>query len=173
MRLETDRLVLRPPTLEDVGVVGELAGDAEVMRFIGGPVPTDEFVAQWIHGWDADRIGPFLVERRGDGRLVGRVGIFAWDTRTWSLTTRAEAGPFAQSELGWALVRAEWGKGYASEAAQAARDWAAAECGIDDLVSVIAPANVASERVARRLGGSPGETVKLFETRPAVVWRYA
>jgi RimJ/RimL family protein N-acetyltransferase len=169
MRLETARLVLRPPTLDDLAVAAELAGDPEVMRFIGGTLPAEQFIAQWTGWWQADRIGPFLVERRADGRFLGRVGVHAWDTRGWSLTTRTEAGPFAQPELGWILVRDAWGNGYATEAARAVLDWH----GVDELVSVIAPDNVASQGVARRLGGSPGETVLLFETRPAVVWRYA
>jgi len=169
MRLETARLVLRPPSLDDLAVAGELAGDPEVMRFIGGTLPAERFVAQWVDWWDTDRIGPFLVERRADGRFLGRVGVHTWDTRTWSLTTHAAAGAFAQPELGWALVRKAWGNGYATEAARAVRDWH----GVDQLVSVIAPDNVGSQAVARRLGGSPGETVLLFETRPAVVWRYS
>ena len=58
------------------------------------------------------------------------------------------------------------------QAAAAVRDWARAERGVDSLVSVIAPANVASQRVAARLGAAPAETVALFDTDEAVVWRY-
>jgi RimJ/RimL family protein N-acetyltransferase len=173
--LRTERLVLRPPTVDDAAVVGELIGDAEVMRFIGGAAPADAWpaiVGRWIGRWEANGMGPFVVERREDGRFLGRAGIYVWDTRTWTPSTLADAGAFAQPELGWALVRAAWGNGYATEAARAARDWVRGERGVEALVSVIAPTNVRSQRVAERLGGEPAETVRLFDTGDAVVWRY-
>jgi RimJ/RimL family protein N-acetyltransferase len=169
MHLETERLVLRPPTLEDAAVAGELYGDPEVMRFIGGTPPPEAWpaiVERWVWRWEANRTGPFVVEC--DGRFIGRVGVNAWDVRTWTISTFPEAGEFAQPELGWALVRSAWGNGYATEAARAVKEWVS----VDSLVSVIAPANVASQRVAERLGAAPGETVRLFDTGDAVVWRY-
>lgn len=50
------------------------------------------------------------------------------------------------------------------------RDWARRERGLDHLVSLIAPQNVASQRVAERMGATPTETVELFDTHDAVVW---
>jgi RimJ/RimL family protein N-acetyltransferase len=111
-----------------------------------------------------------VLERRDDGRFVGRTGILVWDTRTWSHTSLAEAGEHAQPELGWALVRAHWGNGYATEAARAVRDWVRRERGVGRLVSLIAPHNAASQRVAERLGATPAETVELRDSGPAVVW---
>jgi RimJ/RimL family protein N-acetyltransferase len=86
------------------------------------------------------------------------------------VSTFAEAGNHAQPELGWALVRACWGNGYATEAARAVREWSRRERGIGRLISLIAPGNVRSQRVAERLGAQPGETVELFDSGPAVVW---
>ena len=176
MRIETERLSLRLPTLDDVEHAGELVGDPEVMRFLGGSVvPRRDWgavVDVWLRRWQANGMGPFVVERRDDGRFVGRTGIMVWDTRTWTHATFATAGSFAQRELGWALVRAAWGNGYATEAAAAVRDWAVGERGVADLVSVIDPENRRSQRVAARLGAAPGETVSLFDSGDAVVWRY-
>jgi RimJ/RimL family protein N-acetyltransferase len=93
-----------------------------------------------------------------------------WVTRTWIHTSLSEAGPYVQPELGWGLVRAEWGNGYATEAARVVRDWARGERGIGRLISLIAPDNVASQRVAQRLGAPPAETVTLFDSGDAVVW---
>jgi RimJ/RimL family protein N-acetyltransferase len=171
-RLETERLLLRPPTLDDAERAGELLGDPEVMRFIGGTAPPEAWegiVERWLVRWEANGFGPFIVERRDDGRFVGRVGMHVWDTRTWVPSTWADAGDFGQPELGWALARAMWGSGYATEAARAVQEWVQ----VESLVSVIAPANVASQRVAEKLGGVPAETVRLFDTGDAVVWRYA
>jgi RimJ/RimL family protein N-acetyltransferase len=175
-RLETERLLLRRPTPDDAGVATEMLGDPEVMRFLGGRAVPSEYagdvVAKWLRRWETNGFGPFIAVRRSDGRFVGRAGINLWDSRTWTWTTVAEAGQFAQPELGWALVRAEWGNGYATEAAGAVRQWARAERGVERLVSLISPDNVRSQGVARRLGASPGETVTLFDSGRAVVWSY-
>jgi RimJ/RimL family protein N-acetyltransferase len=177
VRLETERLVLRLPRLEDAPAVAELLGDAEVMRFLGGEtVPPGDvpFVVQkWIGRWELNDVGPFVLERREDGCVVGRCGLLVWDTRTWTHCALAEAGEHAQPEIGWALARSQWGNGYATEAAAAVRDWARRERGFERLISLIAPANVASQRVAERLGATPAGTVDLFDTHEAVVWVHA
>ena len=105
-------------------------------------------------------------------RMLGRTGILVWDARTWKHTTFADAGEHAQPELGWALAREHWGQGYATEAASAVREWAYFERGVGRLISLIAPANVRSERLAERLGCTRGETVDLCDTGPAVVWEH-
>src|SRR5581483_10879112 len=125
---ETARLVLRPPRLEDAPAAAELLGNAEVMRFLGGetvpPQDVPAVVQKWIDRWQLNGVGPFVLERREDGRFVGRAGVLVWDTRTWTHCSLAEAGDDAQPEIGWALARAHWGNGYATEAARAVRDWA-------------------------------------------------
>lgn len=172
--LVTERLVLRLPCLGDAPAAAELLTDPEVMRFLGGEtVPREQapdVVRKWLGRWERGGVGPFVIERREDGCFLGRSGLLVWDTRTWTHTTLADAGDHAQPELGWALARAHWGKGYATEAARAVRDWAHADRRIDRLISLIAPGNLASQRVARRLGASPAETVTLFDSDAAVVW---
>jgi RimJ/RimL family protein N-acetyltransferase len=174
-RLETERLALRLPRPEDEADVREYFYDPEVMRFIGGVDPersAGDVIRRWLARWEANGVGPFVIERREDGRFLGRAGIVVWDTRTWRNATVAEAGEHAQPELGWMLVRRHWGHGYATEAARAVRDWAYREAGIGPLISLIQPANVASVRVAERLGAAPAETVMLESGVPAVVWRH-
>lgn len=121
VQLATERLRLRQPLLEDASAAAELVGDPEVMRFLGGevvpPAHVGEVVTAWIRRWQDNGMGPVVIERRDDGRFLGRAGILVWDTRTWTHATLAEAGRFAQPEPGWALVRAAWGNGYATEAA--------------------------------------------------------
>jgi RimJ/RimL family protein N-acetyltransferase len=174
VRLETERLVLRLPRLEDAPAAAEYLGDPEAMRFLGGEtVPPEEapaVVAKWMQRWELDDVGPFVLERREDGRFVGRSGILVWDRRKWTQSTFAEAGEHAQPELGWTLVRRYWGNGYATEAARAARDWARAERGLTRLISLVNPANVASQRVAERLGAQRTDRVTLFDSGPADVW---
>jgi RimJ/RimL family protein N-acetyltransferase len=175
--LTTERLLLRLPRLDDAVAFGELLADAEVMRFIGGEtVPPEEYegiVGSWLERWRQNDMGPFAIERRADGRVLGRAGIVVWDTRVWAQSTFAEAEAAAQVELGWALARSAWGNGYATEAARAVERWVRVERGVGSLVSVIAPENDASQRVAARLGAEPAETVRLAPSGvDAVVWRY-
>lgn len=146
------------------------------MRFLGGEVIPPEqhntVVESWRERWEQNGMGPFVIERRDDGRFLGRTGILIWDSRTWAHATVAEAGSYAQPELGWALVRAEWGNGYATEAARAVRDWARRDRHVTRLISIIAPDNLASQRVAARLAAVPGDTVKLFNCGNAVIWHH-
>lgn len=173
MQLETERLRLRLPVAEDAAAAAELLADPEVMRFLGGatvpPEDVGKVVEKWRQRWETNGMGPFMIERREDGRFLGRAGILVWDARTWTHAL-ADAGENAQPELGWALVRAAWGHGYATEAARAVRDWARTERAVGRLISLIAPDNVASQRVAQRLGAVPAETVALFDSKDAVVW---
>lgn len=175
--IETERLLLRKPVLEDARPALDLLTDPVAMEFLGGvhqDAATDpEFVVRrWLQRWADNDCGPFSVVRREDGRWLGRTGLLVWDIRTWTHTTFASAGEFAQPELGWGFAREHWGHGYATEAALAVREWAYAERGVEHLVSVIAPPNVRSQRLAERLGCTPGETVNLFDGGPHVAWTH-
>jgi RimJ/RimL family protein N-acetyltransferase len=173
LRLETARLTLRMPTLEDGLGAAEMLGDPEVMRFLGGqavpPQDVPVVVGKWIERWERHGVGPFVVERQEDGRFLGRTGILVWDTRTWEHAEPDEV-EHAQPELGWAYARSAWGNGYATEAAAAVRDWVRRERGVDRLISLIVPTNVRSRGVAARLGAVPTETVTLHGTDDAVIW---
>jgi RimJ/RimL family protein N-acetyltransferase len=161
VRLETERLLLRPPTVADVAAPPHWLTDPEVMDWLGGVEPPEEVVRRWLADWERFPSGKFLVERREDGVLVGRVGANYYDPATWRRT------PDGVPELGWALAREHWGRGYATEAAFAVRAWLAAP----RVLSLIAPANLRSQAVARRLGAEPGETVELPDgAGPHVVW---
>jgi RimJ/RimL family protein N-acetyltransferase len=175
--IETERLLLRKPVPEDAEAALELITDPVAMEFLGGVHPeaaTDpEFVVRrWLDRWDGNDCGPFSIVRQEDGRWLGRCGVLVWDVRTWTHTTFATAGEFAQPELGWALAREHWGRGYAGEAALAAREWARSDRGFDRLISLIEPRNVRSQRLAERLGATPGETIELFDNEPHVVWTH-
>ena len=173
MQLTTERLVLRVPRLEDVDDMLEFVGDDEVMRWIGGTAgdraATVESVERWIARWERNGIGQFAVLL--DGHAIGRIGLLVWDTRTWETSTYEQAGEHAEIELGCALTRRNWGLGYATEAALAVRDWGYADRGVERLVSLIAPGNVRSARVAEKLGARPERQVET-EDGTANVWVY-
>ena len=179
LRLYTDRLCLRTPTPRDAATLHDLFTDAEVMRGLGKtPVSAIEeaqaMIDEAIAGWRAHGLGPFLLETAAtDRQVVGQAGLMVFDARDWTPSTLADAGRHAQPELGWALIRAHWGYGYATEAAAAIRNWAHESRSIDSLVSLITSDNVRSQRVAQRLGARPAETVTPADSkRQAVVWRH-
>jgi RimJ/RimL family protein N-acetyltransferase len=154
--IETDRLLLRRPAAHDAEAVAEATADEEVMRFIGlGKTSTfDESHAhvEWMQrAWSEDGFGPFIVVRKADAATLGDVGLFAWDPTIWRPGIRSEIGD-AEIELGWMLTRDAWGRGYASEAAAAARDWALSELRPPRLISLIHPQNDRSMRVATKIG---------------------
>jgi RimJ/RimL family protein N-acetyltransferase len=178
LTLYTGRLCLRPPTPHDAEALYDLFADEEIMRGLNRePVSAVEdvrvMIDGMIEGWRTDGLGAFVLETAAtDPQLVGQAGLMIFDTRGWIPSTRAQAGSHAQPELGWALMRARWGHGYATEAAGAIRDWAHA-CSVDRLVSLISPDNVRSQHVAQRLGAIPTETVTPADSkRITVVWRH-
>jgi RimJ/RimL family protein N-acetyltransferase len=179
LRLGTDRLRLRTPNLRDADALYELFADPEVMHGLGKePVSAPEqaraIIEEGLAAWKRDALGPFIIETAAtDRQVVGQAGLMIFDTRGWTASTWADAGSHAQPEMGWALIRAQWGYGYATEAAAAIREWAYGYRSIDQLVSLISPDNLRSQRVAERLGAVPTETVTPPDSgRTAVIWRH-
>lgn len=148
--IETERLLLRKPRVEDAADLAVAYADPKTVRFIGdGSTATlaevEEGIEQWLERWESWGMSLFSLERREDGRVLGRAGFLLWDPETW------EVGG-DETELGWLLAREHWGQGYATEAAIALRDWAFDERGLGRLISLINPANVRSIGVAKRVG---------------------
>jgi len=170
MRLETERLVLLEPDPErDLDGYVELWGDPDVVRFLGGQtLPAEEVPAAIGHGlgqWERHGIGLFSVLRKADERFVGRIGYLLWDTERWVNAVREELEGDLELEIGWTVLTRFWGRGYATEAAIACRDHAFGELGRDRVISLIAPENVASIRVAEKIGESYERDVELPRMR--------
>jgi [ribosomal protein S5]-alanine N-acetyltransferase len=130
--------------------------DPEVMRYMGGKTMTREETAarieRFMHVFELDGIGQFAVERNEDGVVLGRCGILNWETKPWKPVARAETDKPTETEVGYLLGRPHWGRGYATEAATAVRDYALTEVGEERLIALIMRGNVASQRVAEKLG---------------------
>ena len=172
--VETKRLILRRPKKSDAKALLEAYADPEVMRYIGvGETRDLEGTREWIdkalRRWKADGFGHHVIERKEDGRVLGRAGFLVWNPDTWETGTRAELGEQSVVELGWMLAQEHWGSGYAVEAAAALRDHGFRELGFERLISLILRGNERSERVAEKIGSryvrdvSRGEwTARLF-----------
>jgi [ribosomal protein S5]-alanine N-acetyltransferase len=148
--LETTRLVLREFTMDDLDAIAEIRSDPEVMRFVGPgearPRPRDDSRAliQWILGrYEAQGYGLWALMAQGEngGRAMGFCGL---------LDQNVEGRP--ELEIAYTLGRSFWGKGFATEAAIAVRDHAVGILGRTRLISLIYPENVASIRVAAKVG---------------------
>src|SRR5512143_797098 len=140
--LRTPRLLLRPPEQADFEAWAVLDADEIATQFIGG---VSDRSAAWqglataVGMWTLRGAGLFSVLENDTGRWVGRVGPWLPD------------GALA-TEVGWAIDRSAWGRGYATEAARAAIDWAFRSLGWTEVIHCIDAANTASIAVARRLG---------------------
>jgi len=117
--------------------------DPEVTRFTTRThmdrIDTWRHLAMIVGHWQLRGFGMWGVFESDSGRLVGRVGFY-------------EPADWPDFELGWTMGRASWGKGYAPEAARACVEYAFDVMGRDHLISLIDPENVASIRVAEKIG---------------------
>jgi RimJ/RimL family protein N-acetyltransferase len=144
--LQTDRLCLRHVHILDLDPMYRVFGDPEAMRF-GDGVQTKEWVQGWLRTcleqyyrqWG---FGPYAVVERQYRQVIGYCGLFFFP----DINGRPEV------ELGYRLARAAWGNGYATEAAQAVRDYAFGTLGMHRLIAMIDPHNRASIRVAEKIG---------------------
>jgi RimJ/RimL family protein N-acetyltransferase len=85
----------------------------------------------------------WAVEELASGRFVGRVGLVQHDD--WTASAH-------DAEIGWVFSPAVWGRGYATEAARAALDWARQRQDLQTIISITRPDNLRSRRVMEKLG---------------------
>lgn len=156
--ITTERLRLRPATMEDVDFWVDLHADPEVNRFVGAYTPerAEDRLRRISDSWAARGYGLCVVELLDGGEAIGRSGLNWWDE-------------FGETEIGWTFRREHWGRGYATEAAQAVLDWGFGRLELDQITAMIHADNQASAAVAERLGFTPRrEDVVLG--KPCTVW---
>lgn len=142
--LETDRLILRPPQPQDFEAWAAFASDEESQRYLGGAQPRAlawRSMCTMTGAWTVEGFSMFSVVEKASGAWVGRLG--PWKPEGWPGT-----------EVGWGIVREHWGKGYATEGASAAIDWAFDTLAWTEVIHTIDAGNVNSQAVARRLGST-------------------
>lgn len=157
--LRTARLLLRPYRSSDEPDWRRIEDDEEVRRGLDWPLRTvrqvrDHLMARTTHTV-LSRPGDLLVlavER--DGRVIGDV----------SLHLRTVAAETRVAEIGWLQLTAEGGHGYATEAARALLDLAFGELGACLVTAVIDRTNLASARLALRLGFRPAGGTARYAT---------
>jgi [ribosomal protein S5]-alanine N-acetyltransferase len=160
--LETERLLLREFVAEDVDALGAVLSDPETMRFY--PQALDRAgVAAWIERncrryADAGH-GLWAMVLQHTGEVIGDCGL-----------SRQMVDGTGEIEIGYHVRRDLWGRGYAPEAALACRNYGFAALSAERLISLIRPENLASRRVAEKIGLSPWKEV-MWSGLPHCVYR--
>ena len=142
LQLETPRLLLRPPRMEDFDAWATFLEDEVATHYIGGPQPRTTAWRTFMcmcGAWSMTGVAMFSVIEKSTGKWVGRLG--PWHPEGWP-----------EAEVGWGISRLHWGKGYATEGATAAVDYAFDVLGWTRVIHCIDPENAGSIGVARRLG---------------------
>ena len=145
--LETERLRLRPFTLDDVDDYYErISSDAAVMRYLPGGKPRQRPDSEWVVNYfmrhaDLHGFGVWAVEEKDSQMLIGHAGL--------------EYIPGAQDvEVAYTLAKAYWGRGLATEAAATSLSYGFEALNLPEIYGLAFPENVASQNVMRKLGMS-------------------
>ena len=161
--LTSERLLLRPVTGRDLSAIAAMDSDPSVMRYIclKSPVPSYEQALEEAHNILALRApsggGTWGITCRTTQRFFGWIWVVL-------------LGDVPYIDLGYRLASRFWGRGYATEAGQQVVHHAFLDLGIPDLTALIHPLNLASARVAEKVGLTLTGTVDTFGT---VLDRYA
>lgn len=144
-QIETERLLLRKPRLDDTHAVFEgWASHPEVTRFLTwhpheSVKQSEELLKRSIEGWDGETNFRYLLEIKEGGDLAGMIEV------------RLEREPFKIS-FGYTGAYAQWGKGYMTEAARACIQWGFAQPAVYRIYATADVENIASQRVLEKAG---------------------
>ena len=142
--METKRLVLRELAPSDADTLELVLSDPETTKYYPAPIDQNG-IQQWIERnlrrYAEDGVGLWAMALKSSGEMIGDCGI-----------TRQHVEGEHLYEIGYHLRRDLWGRGLATEAATACREWGFTNLKVDRLISLIRPDNVPSRRVAERNG---------------------
>jgi len=142
--LQTERMVLRRMEMADVDDLMDIFSDPVAMRYYPGTKSrqeAEEWVLRVLRSYREHGFGLWVAVLEGSGEFAGQCG----------LTVQVVEGK-DEVEIGYLFLRKFWGRGLATEAARAVRDHGFNTLGYERLVSLIDPGNLASRRVAEKVG---------------------
>lgn len=148
--LDTPRLILAPWEAEDVALLGRMASNPRIMRYIGdgtcwSATRVAEVAGRQLERWHAHDFGWRTITARGSGEQIGLVALNY-------LGDGAAGFDPGEFEIGWWLTPEVWRQGFASEAAAAVRDEAFERLGAPSIIARLQAANLGSAGVARHIG---------------------
>jgi RimJ/RimL family protein N-acetyltransferase len=145
--IETQRLVLRPWTVDDAEDLGRIFANPVVWHFPFGRGLTGDQSERLVHRqldhWAAHGFGLWAAELKGENKLIGYIGLAVPEWLPQVLPA---------VEVGWRLHPDNWGKGLATEGGRASVRHGFETLGLEEIISIVQPGNTASVRVAEKLG---------------------
>lgn len=165
IQIETERLLLRPPVIDDFDELHALTAAPEMREHLAGFASVEDSYRRLLGnlgGWATFGFGTFSVREKATGYYVGNCGLFRM--------LRGLGGDFdGDPEAGWIIAQGCWGMGYATEAMTSALAWFESIHRIKRTNCMITHGNARSARIADKLGYVPtriaehrGEPVQLF-----------
>ncbi|WP_085524272.1 GNAT family N-acetyltransferase [Tuberibacillus sp. Marseille-P3662] len=153
--IETDRLLFRPYTMDDLDFYASLWANQDVIRYIGMGKPksyeeAEEHMRNRILPEYEQGLGLYAMVYQPDNRLIGHAGLI-----------RQTIDGQEEVEIGYWLVPEYWGQGLAKEAAVGFRDYGLNDLKLNQLISIINPNHPASIFVAKKAGLFYDKTVRL------------
>ncbi|MES9906533.1 MAG: GNAT family N-acetyltransferase [Sedimenticola sp.] len=160
---ETERMLIRPLTLDDLPVLKSILSDPEVMKYsvrgICDDAATRKFIEWCLACYTSHGVGPWALVDKESSDLIGFCGVGP-----------EVVGDAEEINLGYRLARQYWGTGLASESARAVLTYAFSQKQFESVVVIIEPEHIASMRVAEKAGFSNYQNVE-FHGRPVRLYR--
>ena len=152
--IEREHLTLRGWEPEDASALFDTLQEDGILQYFPNPGPparewANQYIAHQRSHWARYSYGHWAVVTRDDGRLVG------WD----GLECLPE---LRETEVAYLLSRSVWGRGYATEAAQAAVRFGFESCGLAEIVGLVHPQNAGSIRVLEKCGMTFADRLTLW-----------
>ena len=148
---ETQRLEMVAMTIRDIGLLYQLTGDSEVMKFFPSVLSyheTEQMIHKILDHYERYGYCFWKVLLKPKGEFVGIAGLL-----------HQEIDGEVETEISYRIRPEHWNNGYATEAAQACKEYAENTLGKKRLISLIRPQNSASKRVAQKLGAKKAKSI--------------
>ncbi|MEH7387957.1 GNAT family N-acetyltransferase [Bacillus sp. JJ1521] len=147
----TERLILRKMTKDDTRNLMDIFSDPVAMRYYPSTKKesdTNEWIKWTLKNYDEYGVGLWIVEDKVTGEFLGQCGIVP-----------QEVDGVMEMEIGYLFVRRVWGKGYATEAALACKNYGFERLKLNRMVSLPDVNNIPSVKVAERIGMQEIKTI--------------
>ena len=142
--ITTPRLVLRPFNMNDRDLLFAIVQEPDVFRYFpttsAWPLEkVERYIYYQIAHWQRFKYGHWAMVLRETGQIIG------WDGLEYLPDTN-------ETEVGYLLSRAFWGKGYATESTSAIVKFGMTKVGLKEIIGLTHPENIASQRVLEKSG---------------------
>jgi ribosomal-protein-alanine N-acetyltransferase len=142
--IETERLLMRKFTLEDLPKLIELRSDEEVIRYLGGhrlqnPEAIEKRLRAYLDAYEKCGYGVCAVVWKATGEMIGWSGLMPLEDT-------------GETEVGFGMIKEFWGKGIGTEAARGWLRYGFETVGLNRIVGVAVPENAGSRRILEKCG---------------------